>query len=83
MNRQIILFIFVLLVMGCASTDIKSTYTSAITKIKGEYYLDSEKYDKGVSEFELMLKENPENAAGVGVPSPIGQGALPGPRWLP
>jgi tetratricopeptide (TPR) repeat protein len=49
--------------MGCASTDIKSTYTSAITKIKGEYYLDSEKYDKGVSEFELMLKENPENAA--------------------
>jgi hypothetical protein len=49
--------------MGCASTDIKSTYTSAITKIKGEYYLDSEKYEKGVSEFELMLKENPQKAA--------------------
>ena len=63
MNRQIFLFIFVLLIMGCASTDIKSTYTSAVTKIKGEYYLDSKKYDKGVSEFELMLKENPENAA--------------------
>ena len=60
MNRQIIVFIFVLLV-GCASTDFKSTYTSAITKIKGEYYLDSEKYDKGVTEFELILKENPEN----------------------
>jgi len=54
---------FIFLITGCAARSGPGVLTTMGSKIKGEYYLQGEKYDQGVAEFQERVAQTPSDAA--------------------
>lgn len=50
-------------ITGCAARSGPGVLTTMGSKIKGEYYLQGEKYDQGVAEFRERVAQTPSDAA--------------------
>jgi len=53
----------IFLITGCAARSGPGVLTTMGSKIKGEYYLQGEKYDQGVAEFRERVAQTPSDAA--------------------
>jgi Tfp pilus assembly protein PilF len=57
---SLVLLLFVVLLGGCVVRDVSQTVGHTV---KGDYYLESEKYSQGRESFQKAVQQNPESAS--------------------